>query len=73
MNCAAGRETRHDSFSFRRPYFLRHLYRGRISEKPHQDFWRGVHIFRFEDNRIAELWDIGQPISKTSPNENGPF
>ena len=32
-----------------------------------------VHIFRFEDDRIVELWDLGQPISKDSPNENGMF
>ena len=32
-----------------------------------------VHIFRFEGDRIAELWDVGQPISKNSPNENGVF
>jgi predicted SnoaL-like aldol condensation-catalyzing enzyme len=32
-----------------------------------------VHIFRFEHDRIAELWDLGQPISKGSPNENGMF
>jgi predicted SnoaL-like aldol condensation-catalyzing enzyme len=32
-----------------------------------------VHIFRFEQGRIAELWDLGQPISKDSPNENGMF
>ena len=32
-----------------------------------------VHIFRFEHDRIAELWDLGQPISKESPNENGLF
>jgi predicted SnoaL-like aldol condensation-catalyzing enzyme len=32
-----------------------------------------IHIFRFEDARIAELWDVGQPISKDSPNENGMF
>jgi predicted SnoaL-like aldol condensation-catalyzing enzyme len=32
-----------------------------------------VHIFRFEGDRIAELWDLGQPISKDSPNENGLF
>src|SRR5262245_37580182 len=27
-----------------------------------------VHIFRFSDGRIAELWDVGQEISKDSPN-----
>ncbi len=32
-----------------------------------------VHIFRFENNLIAELWDLGQVIEKDSPNENGLF
>lgn len=32
-----------------------------------------VHIFRFESNRIVELWDLGQQIGKDSPNENGMF
>ena len=32
-----------------------------------------VHIFRFEGDRIAELWDIGQEAPKDSPNENGLF
>ena len=32
-----------------------------------------VHIFRFELDGIVELWDLGQPISKDSPNENGMF
>ncbi|MAN59832.1 MAG: polyketide cyclase [Flavobacteriaceae bacterium] len=32
-----------------------------------------VHIFRFEEHRIAELWDLGQVIDKDSPNENGLF
>jgi predicted SnoaL-like aldol condensation-catalyzing enzyme len=32
-----------------------------------------VHIFRFQDNQIVELWDIGQPIPENSPNENGIF
>lgn len=32
-----------------------------------------VHIFRFQHNLIVELWDIGQPIPKDSPNENGVF
>jgi predicted SnoaL-like aldol condensation-catalyzing enzyme len=30
-----------------------------------------VHIFRFENGQIAELWDLGQAISKDCPNENG--
>ena len=32
-----------------------------------------VHIFKFKDGRIVELWDLGQEIAKDSPNENGPF
>jgi predicted SnoaL-like aldol condensation-catalyzing enzyme len=32
-----------------------------------------VHIFRFQDDRIVEAWDIGQPIPEDSPNENGVF
>lgn len=32
-----------------------------------------VHIFRFEEDRVVELWDLGQQIAKDSPNENGPF
>ena len=32
-----------------------------------------VHIFRFEQDLVVELWDLGQPISKDSPNENGLF
>ena len=32
-----------------------------------------VHIFRFDQDRVAELWDLGQPISTDSPNENGMF
>ena len=32
-----------------------------------------VHIFRFKDDQIVEMWDIGQPIPVDSPNENGMF
>lgn len=32
-----------------------------------------VHIFRFQDGKISELWDVGQPIPEESPNENGMF
>jgi len=32
-----------------------------------------VHIFRFEDRRITEMWDIGIEAPKSSPNENGMF
>jgi len=32
-----------------------------------------IHVFRFEGDKIVELWDLGQPIEKDSPNENGLF
>ena len=32
-----------------------------------------VHIFRFEGQRIAELWDIGMEEPESSPNANGLF
>ncbi|MEN8698540.1 nuclear transport factor 2 family protein [Bacillus infantis] len=32
-----------------------------------------VHIFRFHNGKIAELWDIGQAVPMDSPNENGVF
>ncbi|KMY54096.1 polyketide cyclase [Bacillus sp. FJAT-27231] len=32
-----------------------------------------VHIFRFHNDLIVELWDVGQPVPENSPNENGVF
>ena len=32
-----------------------------------------VHIFRFENDRIVEMWDIGQAVPRDSPNSNGMF
>ena len=32
-----------------------------------------VHIFRFEADLIAELWDVGQAVPKDSPNEHSMF
>lgn len=45
------------------------------SVRQHPDDLGGavVHIFRFKDNQIVELWDIGQPLPEDSPNENGMF
>lgn len=43
--------------------------------KQNQDDLGGavVHIFRFQNDLIVELWDVGQPIPEDSPNENGMF
>ena len=32
-----------------------------------------VHIFRFEDGRIAELWDVAQVAPENIVNSNGMF
>ena len=32
-----------------------------------------VHLFRFHDSRIVEMWDCGQPLPADSPNEDGAF
>jgi predicted SnoaL-like aldol condensation-catalyzing enzyme len=32
-----------------------------------------VHLFRFQDKRIVEMWDCGQPVPADSPNEDGAF
>ena len=32
-----------------------------------------VHIFRFADGRIAELWDVAQEQPADSPNQRGMF
>ncbi|KPB05703.1 nuclear transport factor 2 family protein [Bacillus sp. CHD6a] len=32
-----------------------------------------VHIFRFEEEKIVELWDVGQAIPEELPNEHGMF
>ncbi|GKV56446.1 polyketide cyclase [Sporosarcina sp. NCCP-2222] len=32
-----------------------------------------VHLFRFYEGKIVEMWDVGQPLNADSPNENGMF
>jgi predicted SnoaL-like aldol condensation-catalyzing enzyme len=32
-----------------------------------------VHIFRFEESKIVELWDLGQAVPAKIINENGMF
>jgi predicted SnoaL-like aldol condensation-catalyzing enzyme len=42
-------------------------------ENPAEPAIAVVHIFRFEGEQVAELWDVGMLLPKDSPNENGPF
>jgi predicted SnoaL-like aldol condensation-catalyzing enzyme len=44
-----------------------------VRQKPDERGVTVVHIFRFDGGKIAELWDLGQPVPETSPNENGMF
>lgn len=32
-----------------------------------------LHLFRFRENKIIELWDFGQPVPADSPNQDGIF
>jgi predicted SnoaL-like aldol condensation-catalyzing enzyme len=32
-----------------------------------------VHWFRFENNKIVEMWDVGQLLPPDMPNEDGAF
>jgi predicted SnoaL-like aldol condensation-catalyzing enzyme len=45
----------------------------RVSHGPDQPDIAVVHIFRFEGDRIAELWDVGMQAPPDSPNKNGMF
>jgi predicted SnoaL-like aldol condensation-catalyzing enzyme len=41
--------------------------------KPDRPGGAVVHIFRFEEGRIVELWDVGQEVPEQSPNQYGMF
>ena len=45
----------------------------RLRMKPGEPGVALVHIFKFQGDRIVELWDLGQPVPENSPNENGMF
>jgi predicted SnoaL-like aldol condensation-catalyzing enzyme len=32
-----------------------------------------IHLFRFQDGKIAEMWSVGQQVAEESPNVNGMF
>lgn len=45
----------------------------RVQHAPDKPAIAVVHIFRFEGDKIAELWDVGMAVPKDSPNKNGVF
>ena len=44
-----------------------------VRQKPADRGAAVVHIFKFQGDRVIELWDMGQPVPENSPNENGMF
>jgi predicted SnoaL-like aldol condensation-catalyzing enzyme len=44
-----------------------------VKQKPDDRGAAVVHIFRFENGKIVELWDLGQPVPQDSPNQYGMF
>ena len=43
-----------------------------VNLKPEFEF-SAIHLFRFQDKRIVEMWDVVQQVASDSPNENGMF
>lgn len=41
--------------------------------RPGESGIAAVHLFRFQGDRIVEMWDCGQPVPADSPNEDGMF
>ena len=46
---------------------------GLVRHKPGELGVAVVHIFRFVQGEIVELWDVGQPVPDGSPNKYGMF
>lgn len=45
----------------------------RVRQHPGERGAAVVHIFRFQEEKIVELWDLGQPVPEDSENEYGMF
>lgn len=45
---------------------------GKVKLSPDSQ-WSVIHIFRFQDDKIIELWEASQEVLKDSPNTNGVF
>ena len=44
-----------------------------VRQKPGDRGAAVVHLFRFDGDRIVELWDVGQEVPQDSVNPNGMF
>lgn len=45
----------------------------RIRQRPDDRGGAVVHLFRFEGDRIAEMWDVGAAVPEEMVNDNGMF
>ena len=45
----------------------------RVRQKPGDAGAAVVHIFRFDGDRVVELWDVGQAVPEDAVNEKGMF
>lgn len=45
----------------------------RVRQSPEELGFAVIHIFRFEGERISEMWDFGQEVPEDMMNENGMF
>jgi predicted SnoaL-like aldol condensation-catalyzing enzyme len=41
--------------------------------RPDEPGVAAVHLFRFQSDKIVEMWDCGQPVPADSPNKDGAF
>ncbi len=44
-----------------------------LVRSPGENGMTTVHVFRFQDDKIVELWDCGQSLPEDSPNTDGAF
>ena len=44
-----------------------------VRHQPQDAGFAAVHIFRFEGDSIAEMWDLSIPIPENNPNTDGMF
>ncbi len=52
------------------PWVMLH---SRVAQGPGRGELAAVHIFRVEDGKVVELWDVAQELPANSPNQNGAF
>ncbi len=45
----------------------------RFRQNPNDTDWAVMHIFRFENDKVVELWDFAQAAPTEIINENGMF